>query len=467
MLELEQAVALAKSGDKAGAINLLRRIVANDPHNARAWGWLATCASTVDERRQALERVLEIDPENVGAQCALVMLRPSTTEGAQPPGVSVEPPDPASPTNNHPHRFRSWFTTKRHRAAVAFSLLLFVACCCPLAAIGTLLKEEQPSAAGGRAAVVEDLERPSPTPTPVATVTQSATPERRDTPQVTATPEPTRRPNVTETPAPSPTPVIAIIEAQVVKVLDGDTIIVSINGVEHTVRYIGITAPETKPPSEPQEWMGLESAAANEELVGGKTVRLKKDVSETDPQGRLLRYVYVGDTLVNHELVRLGFAEASVISPDTHYDELLAAAQREARAAGLGVWAAPAPVGLDCLESTYVADVTVPDETRFVPAESFTKTWRVRNTGTCPWPPATQLDVVSDDALLSPASVHVGALRAGETTEVSVEMTAPAAAGSYRETWRLSQDGERFFGGNLTVVVNVQVAPPTQAPSPP
>ena len=85
-------------------------------------------------------------------------------------------------------------------------------------------------------------------------------------------------------------------QAQVVRVIDGDTIEVSVAGQTHKVRYIGIDTPETKHPTKPVEPFGPEAAAKNEELVGGKIVGLEEDISETDRYGRLLRYVYVGGT---------------------------------------------------------------------------------------------------------------------------------------------------------------------------
>ncbi|NIM05287.1 MAG: hypothetical protein GTN65_06650, partial [Armatimonadetes bacterium] len=64
---------------------------------------------------------------------------------------------------------------------------------------------------------------------------------------------------------------------------------------------------------------GAEAWQANRELVEGKEVRLERDVSETDRYGRLLRYVYVDDVLVNAELVKKGLAEVRSYPPDTRY----------------------------------------------------------------------------------------------------------------------------------------------------
>jgi micrococcal nuclease len=121
-------------------------------------------------------------------------------------------------------------------------------------------------------------------------------------------------------------------------VIDGVTIEVEIAGKTYKIRYIGIDTPETKHPQKPVEWMGMEAAAKNAELVSGKLVWLEKDVSETDKYGRLLRYVWVGEVMVNAELVRLGFAKVSTYPPDVKYADLFLELQREAREAGLGLW---------------------------------------------------------------------------------------------------------------------------------
>jgi endonuclease YncB( thermonuclease family) len=143
---------------------------------------------------------------------------------------------------------------------------------------------------------------------------------------------------------PSPTPAAGRIAAEVVDVVDGDTIKTSIDGQVYTVRYIGVDTPETVAPGRPVEWMGPEASAANEAMVGGKTVYLEKDVSETDRYGRLLRYVYLADgTFVNAELARLGYAHAATFPPDVAYQDLFRQMEQEARDAGRGLWG-PTPV---------------------------------------------------------------------------------------------------------------------------
>jgi endonuclease YncB( thermonuclease family) len=128
------------------------------------------------------------------------------------------------------------------------------------------------------------------------------------------------------------------ISAQVVHVVDGDTIDVSIDGQTKRLRYIGVDTPETVDPNRPVGCYGPEASNFNKSLVEGKTVQLEKDVSETDRFGRLLRYVYVGDTFVNAELVKQGYAQVATFPPDVKYVEMFKQLEQEARAAGRGLW---------------------------------------------------------------------------------------------------------------------------------
>jgi hypothetical protein len=130
---------------------------------------------------------------------------------------------------------------------------------------------------------------------------------------------------------------------------------------------------------------------------------------------------------------------------------------------------AVASVSADCLNAAYVADVTVPDNTRFDKGEAFVKTWRVRNSGSCAWPEDAKLTFVDGNALGGAASVNVGALDLGGTTDIAVDMAAPDADGSYQGVWRLADGAGSLFGTKLTVVIKVGAeqanpAPVTTAP---
>ena len=128
------------------------------------------------------------------------------------------------------------------------------------------------------------------------------------------------------------------LEATVVKVVDGDTIHVQLGGRVEKVRYIGVNAPEVHHPTRGQEPGGREAAALNRDLVGGREIRIELDVQERDRYGRLLAYVWVGDLMVNAELVRRGYAQVMTVPPNVRHQALFLALQREAREAGRGLW---------------------------------------------------------------------------------------------------------------------------------
>ena len=129
--------------------------------------------------------------------------------------------------------------------------------------------------------------------------------------------------------------------AHVDRVVDGDTIEVTLGGRQQRVRYIGIDAPESVKPDSPVEYYGPEASEHNKKLVGGRDICLEKDVSETDRFGRLLRYAYLGDTFVNDKMIRDGYARAVTFPPDVRHVDQLREAEREAREAGRGLWGQP------------------------------------------------------------------------------------------------------------------------------
>ena len=128
------------------------------------------------------------------------------------------------------------------------------------------------------------------------------------------------------------------LEGLVVRVVDGDTIHVRIGERVEKVRYIGVNTPETHHPQHGVEPGGREAHEVNRRLVTGKRVRLELDVQERDRHGRLLAYVWVGDTMVNAELVRLGYAQVMTVPPNVRYQSLLLDRERDARQSGRGLW---------------------------------------------------------------------------------------------------------------------------------
>jgi micrococcal nuclease len=118
--------------------------------------------------------------------------------------------------------------------------------------------------------------------------------------------------------------------ARVRRVIDGDTIEVEMGGQRLRVRYVGVNTPES------DEACYREALEANRALVEGQTVTLIRDQSNTDRFDRLLRYVYVGSTFVNRELVATGYAEAVLYEPDDRHWRDFVALEREAARRGLG-----------------------------------------------------------------------------------------------------------------------------------
>ena len=132
--------------------------------------------------------------------------------------------------------------------------------------------------------------------------------------------------------------------AGVVRIVDGDTFVVSIDGRQETVRMIGIDTPEVKDSRAPAACYGDEAEARTTDLLAGQTVWLEVDTRDRDDFDRLLRYVWlgVGDgaMLVNESLVADGYAVARRYPPDTRDAPRLEAAMATARSAGAGLWSA-------------------------------------------------------------------------------------------------------------------------------
>jgi micrococcal nuclease len=142
-------------------------------------------------------------------------------------------------------------------------------------------------------------------------------------------------------------------EATVVRAVDGDTLVVRITasqpgpgaglavpGQEYRLRMIGIDTPESVKPNSPVECFGKEASAAASALLEGKTVRLVKDVEETDHFDRLLRYVYFGQEMANARLVANGYAFAYTFPPNVRHADLFVELQRQARENDRGLWPA-------------------------------------------------------------------------------------------------------------------------------
>lgn len=129
-------------------------------------------------------------------------------------------------------------------------------------------------------------------------------------------------------------------EVIVKHVIDGDTILVEINGTTEKVRLIGINTPEIHHPTKGVERYGYEAKRFTSGLLKeGDRIKLEFDLQKRDKYGRLLAYVYLSDgRFLNALLVQEGYAQVYTIPPNVKYQELFVKLQKEARAQGRGLW---------------------------------------------------------------------------------------------------------------------------------
>jgi micrococcal nuclease len=126
--------------------------------------------------------------------------------------------------------------------------------------------------------------------------------------------------------------------ARVERVVDGDTIVVRLDGRSERVRYIGVDTPESVKPGVRVQCFAKSAAKENRRLVLGQAVRLEYDAEARDRYGRLLAYVWRGDLLVNAELVRLGYGKPLEIAPNLAHAVELRRLASAARRAHRGLW---------------------------------------------------------------------------------------------------------------------------------
>ena len=167
---------------------------------------------------------------------------------------------------------------------------------------------------------------------------------------MSATPNLVRSPAITPTvaiatslkPSSVVEPVVRGPDAKVTRVIDGDTIEITLGGQMDRVRLILVDTPETVAPGQPVGCFGPEASAFTKSLLTvGLIVTLEKDVSERDRFDRLLRYVYLPDgRMLNEVLIAEGYAQVATFPPDVKYVDRMLAAQRAARDAGKGLWTA-------------------------------------------------------------------------------------------------------------------------------
>lgn len=144
-----------------------------------------------------------------------------------------------------------------------------------------------------------------------------------------------------------------LVPASVVRVVDGDTIVVRLgDGWSTRVRLIGIDTPEVHPSDKLRrdaqrtgkdaaaiQALGAKASEFTKKHLAGQHIQLERDATALDRYGRALAYVWLGDELYNLVIVREGYAGLLTIPPNVRYAEALAACHRTARESRRGLWA--------------------------------------------------------------------------------------------------------------------------------
>lgn len=127
------------------------------------------------------------------------------------------------------------------------------------------------------------------------------------------------------------------------------------------------------------------------------------------------------------------------------------------------------PVASCTNSMTFVADVTVKDGTTFKQGERFRKTWRVYNNGSCAWNPSYSFVFVSGSSMGGNAVSIPTTVKPGQTIDISVDLTAPNADGSYTGYWQMRSPYGQNFGQTVYTKINVrgrtQPVQPTAVPT--
>src|SRR3972149_3432751 len=100
--------------------------------------------------------------------------------------------------------------------------------------------------------------------------------------------------------------------------------------------------------------------------------------------------------------------------------------------------AVPATATSNCDAANFVDDITIPDGADMSPGQNFTKTWRIKNVGTCSWTPSYTVVFSSGASMSGPATQALpGNVNPGQTIDISIALTAPSTNGNYKGYWKL------------------------------
>jgi hypothetical protein len=124
-----------------------------------------------------------------------------------------------------------------------------------------------------------------------------------------------------------------------------------------------------------------------------------------------------------------------------------------------------ASIALVCDNAAFIGDVTMTDGTTVSPGETFTKTWRVQNTGSCAWTTSYVLAFNSGDSMSGASTAFPYAVSSGNQMDISVSMTAPTDLGTYIGYWKLQNSAGTIFEQTMYVQIKVATSTSTSTPT--
>lgn len=133
-------------------------------------------------------------------------------------------------------------------------------------------------------------------------------------------------------------------KGEMVRVKDGDTYVMIIDGKETTVRLIGVDTPESVAPSDYSKENTSEGKTISEivkqKLQPGDVLYVEYDAAQLDKYGRTLAYLYFEDgVMVQEWLLQNGYAQVMTVQPNSKYAERFAEIQHKAAVDKNGLWA--------------------------------------------------------------------------------------------------------------------------------
>lgn len=127
--------------------------------------------------------------------------------------------------------------------------------------------------------------------------------------------------------------------AYVMRVVDGDTLKIKINGKVERLRMLGIDTPESVHPDPNRNTReGKIASEFTKSHLEGKNITLEYDVEKHDKYGRILAYVYYNGEMFNETLLKQGYAKVLIVSPNRKYEERFKSLEALAKLKKLGIW---------------------------------------------------------------------------------------------------------------------------------